>query len=478
LRCNHLVPIRFKDHQAMAAVDTLEREKLRQYMKKHSIEDMIQKLVEGLLQEKPDAKPQEHWAQMLRLQKRKKKDKDVKEAAITAEVPARLLSKLFEGTKQITAEIVPSETIKIIIRETAKLLNCDRVSLFIYDKRLDLLKLNASNLEAPIRVKPGQGIAGHVFTKRETINIPDCYADDRFDQTFDKMTGYKTKHLLTMPIIDFEGECLGVLQAINKLEDELNSETHFTHVDDILMENLTQHVSVALRNAELYRAAIVTSERSNALVSMMQSLSQDLGSQSTILTITMHASQLVQADRCTVFLVDEGKQQLCSVSTDSGREIRIPRSAGIAGECATEAKLIVIDDCYADSRFNQAIDKQTGYKTTSMLALPIVRRKARANCGKVIAVIQMINKMEFDGEVGKFDEEDIQIMETCATYVCTKLEGSELIERISQIKDATQEATEGSIAFNHTASTQSSSRHKRGSLDCAPIEDEEDEEGS
>merc|ERR1719377_335358 len=136
---------------------------------------------------------------------------------------------------------------------------------------------------------------------------------------------------------------MGVLQAINKLEDEFSPKPHFTHIDEILMENLTQHVSVALRNAEVYRAAIVTSERANALLHMIQSLSQDLGVQSMILTITMHANELVQADRCTVFLVDEKKQQLWSVSTDSGKEIRIPKTAGIAGECAMEGRCWFVD---------------------------------------------------------------------------------------------------------------------------------------
>merc|ERR1719207_24256 len=129
---------------------------------------------------------------------------------------------------------------------------------------------------------------------------------------------------------------MGVLQAINKNQDEFQEAPHFTHIDEILLENLTQHVSVALRNAEVYRAAIVTSERANALLHMIQSLSQDLGVQSMILTVTMHANELVQADRCTVFLVDEGKQQLWSVSTDDGKEIRIPKTAGIAGQCACE----------------------------------------------------------------------------------------------------------------------------------------------
>ena len=59
---------------------------------------------------------------------------------------------------------MPKDTIDIIIRETTKLLNCDRVSLFVYNPKIDMLILTASNLAKPIRVMPGQGISGHVFS--------------------------------------------------------------------------------------------------------------------------------------------------------------------------------------------------------------------------------------------------------------------------------------------------------------------------
>jgi adenylate cyclase len=282
------------------------------------------------------------------------------------------------------------------------------------------------------------------------VNIPDCYGDDRFDQTFDKMTGYRTNNLLTMSIVDFEGECMGVLQAINKNPNDAPS---FSRIDEILMENLTQHVCIALRNAEVYRAAIITSERASALLHMIQALSSDLGVQSMILTTTMHANELVQADRCTVFLVDEKKQQLWSVSTDSGKEIRIPKTMGIAGECAMEGKLIAIPEAYEDKRFNQKVDLETGYRTRSILAVPVLKRSEKC---KVMAVIQMINKTEFDGEIGKFDDEDIQVMETFATFVASKLEHSTLLS-----KESGPEKSEAELAFDLNSTP---SHKKRGSI--------------
>lgn len=445
-----------------------------QYIQKHDINSLMESMLESLLRTKPQVRPKEHWAHVLRMEMLKSEgleEHNLPEMEEASEVPGRLLIKLFEATKAITSEIVPSEAIRIIINETSKILECDRVSLFVYDKRVEMLVLNASNLAQPIRVKPGQGIAGHVFNTREVVNIPDCYADDRFDQTFDLKTGYRTKNLLAMPIVDFEGETMGVVQAINKIGDV--AEESFSHVDEIVLDNLTLQISIALRNAEVYRAAIVTSERATALLRMMQSLQQDLGVQSTILTITMHANELVQADRCTVFLVDMYKDQLWSVSTDSGKEIRIPRSAGIAGECATEGKLIAIPDAYEDSRFNQEIDKKTGYRTQSILAIPILRRgTCKENESNTLAVIQMINKMEFDGEIGKFDDEDIQVMETFATFVASKLEGSSLLHTEKK------RGSEASMAFGEALDHGDKSPHgKRQSLpSMEPTVTEGDEE--
>merc|ERR1712066_448584 len=84
---------------------------------------------------------------------------------------------------------------------------------------------------------------------------------------------------------------------------------------------------------------------------------------------------------------------------------------------------------YEDPRFNQEVDRATGYRTKSILAVPLLRRQTSASENRALAVIQMINKTEFDGAIGKFDEEDIQVMETFATFVASKLEGTSLLEK-------------------------------------------------
>jgi len=112
-----------------------------------------------------------------------------------------------------------------------------------------------------------------------------------------------------------------------------------------------------------------------------------------------------------------------------------------------------------------------------MLAVPVLRRKrCDKNVGKVLAVIQMINKMEFDGEVGKFDDEDIQVMETFATFVASRLEGSSLLEKTSHKKDAAD--TEAHRAFG-----EADDMHKHGvrkslgpSVDPNKIQEQDEDE--
>jgi putative methionine-R-sulfoxide reductase with GAF domain len=82
---------------------------------------------------------------------------------------------------------------------------------------------------------------------------------------------------------------------------------------------------------------------------------------------------------------------------DEMGEIRIPLGSGIAGAAAQSGETIRIDDAYADPRFNQAVDKQTGYRTRSILSLPITDQS-----GQVFAVAQLLNRR--DGN--PFDDND------------------------------------------------------------------------
>jgi len=113
---------------------------------------------------------------------------------------------------------------------------------------------------------------------------------------------------------------------------------------------------------------------------------------------TLKLCQLLNAERSSLFLVENDSLLLkVAEDVDLDNEIRIPIGTGIAGAAAQSGDTINIADAYADSRFNPAIDKQTGFRTHSILSLPVKNQS-----GEVFAVAQLLNRK--DGQ--PFDQDD------------------------------------------------------------------------
>jgi adenylate cyclase len=119
-----------------------------------------------------------------------------------------------------------------------------------------------------------------------------------------------------------------------------------------------------------------------------------------LFAFTRKLAVLLNAERSSLFLV-EGDELVLKVAEnieDMG-EIRFPVGTGIAGAVARDGQSIRIDDAYADPRFNREVDKQTGFRTRSILCLPVKNYE-----GEVFAVAQLLNRK--DGQ--PFDRHDEQ----------------------------------------------------------------------
>ncbi|MEM9219561.1 MAG: GAF domain-containing protein [Cyanobacteria bacterium P01_F01_bin.150] len=118
--------------------------------------------------------------------------------------------------------------------------------------------------------------------------------------------------------------------------------------------------------------------------------------------VSIKISQLLAAERVTLFVVDRERYKLWSQNAcgtyGEPINIEIPLDSGIAGYVATTGKSLNISDPYSDSRFNVQVDKNTGFVTRNILALPILDSQA----SEVVAVVELINKM---GEMA-FDSDD------------------------------------------------------------------------
>jgi adenylate cyclase len=109
---------------------------------------------------------------------------------------------------------------------------------------------------------------------------------------------------------------------------------------------------------------------------------------------TLKIGQILQADRTTIFMVDWDKQELWSKiaqGDDEARlEIRVPVGKGIAGHVAESGECLNIPDAYASDLFNPKTDKETGYRTHSILCIPVFNKANET----VVAVVQLLNKLD------------------------------------------------------------------------------------
>ena len=135
-----------------------------------------------------------------------------------------------------------------IVGEAARILSADRATLFLHDeKRKELFSRVATGASiGEIRMPNHLGIAGAVFTSGRSINIPYAYADLRFNPAFDKRTGYFTRSILCVPIVNDSGKVIGVTQALNKRGGP------FTDEDEARLRAFTAQLAISLENAALF----------------------------------------------------------------------------------------------------------------------------------------------------------------------------------------------------------------------------------
>jgi len=151
----------------------------------------------------------------------------------------------------LSAELATEHDIRAVLLKltnaTRKLLNADRCSVFLHDQqRAQLWTIVADGVEE-IRIPDDKGIAGQVLRSGRELNVTDVYENPHFDQSTDAATGYRTRRMLALPLADMEGHCLGVFQAINKLDGE-----RFSSDDANLLRHVAMYAGSAIESAQLY----------------------------------------------------------------------------------------------------------------------------------------------------------------------------------------------------------------------------------
>jgi adenylate cyclase len=183
-------------------------------------------------------------------------------------------------------------------------------------------------------------------------------------------------------------------------QDTRELQQNSTSADSFVKRKGTISTFLAPLTQETFKQVVTEVEQKlrifNQTLSMLDSQGFETILQEMLQSITLKTGELLCADRTTIFLLDEEKQELWSIVAeaegDRSLEIRIPANKGIAGEVATRKNVINIPfDFYNDPRsvFAREQEKRTGYRTYTMLALPLLNEQ-----GQLVAVVQLLNKLK------------------------------------------------------------------------------------
>lgn len=152
--------------------------------------------------------------------------------------------------------------------------------------------------------------------------------------------------------------------------------------------------------------------RLDGLLEVGRALNASLNIDELLSLIATKSSQLLSADRASIYVVDSPRQMLWTRAQMGEGRIEIPITTGLAGAVATSGKILCVEDAYTDPRFNPEVDRHTGYRTRSVLAGPMFTSE-----GELIGVLQVINSLK-----GRFSDSDIAAFDAIAGFAANVLQ--------------------------------------------------------
>lgn len=204
---------------------------------------------------------------------------------------------LLEIAMTLSGQLDIDNLIPMIMSRACSLLNAQRCSLFLIDKNTNMLTTRFANgVEKGLQIPITQGIVGQSATTGAILNIPDAYADPRFNKQIDIETGFRTNTILSVPILNNRGEIIGVTEMINKKAGLL-----FDDEDIRMMNAFNVFCGISLDNAKLYQASLDLSRQLTIFTEMSSAIKEDASDQ-TLKSIVMNAKNTIGASGAVLYI--------------------------------------------------------------------------------------------------------------------------------------------------------------------------------
>ncbi len=274
----------------------------------------------------------------------------------------------------------------LIMRKVTELMEADRSTLYLLTEDRSQLwsKVVQGGERVEIRLEVGEGIAGWVAQTRESINIPDAYADQRFQPNVDLKSGYRTRSILSVPMLNAIGGMVGVLQVLNKHDGP------FVKADEELLSALASQAAVAIDNARLYHSLVQQNQELqrarrdlerrqrelNALYEVEKELSAALDLDDLLSRILAQAITVLGGGAGSIALVEpDGSLRFRTVQGPAAPRLierTLPHGTGLLGWSIAHRQPAVVTDPANDPRHAADVAKEIGVRPQHLMVAPLV----------------------------------------------------------------------------------------------------------
>lgn len=162
------------------------------------------------------------------------------------------LRRILDITRDLARPIDISTMLYTIVDAAKDLLDAEGGTVWQYQPADDMLEMRVARGLDAIRIPADRGIVGECVRSRAAINVPDCYADPRFNRDVDKASGQHTRCMLSLPLVGYDDQLVGVLQVVNRRSGVFDGD------DEVVAGALAAQCAVALQRMQMTEQLMAT----------------------------------------------------------------------------------------------------------------------------------------------------------------------------------------------------------------------------
>jgi signal transduction histidine kinase/putative methionine-R-sulfoxide reductase with GAF domain len=319
--------------------------------------------------------------------------------------------------------------LRLIVEKVRVLMDADRATLYMLTEDGAQLwsKVIQGGEVVEIRLDVGEGIAGWVAQTREIVNIPDAYADQRFQPSVDLKSGYRTRSILSVPMVGAQGGLVGVVQVLNKADGP------FTTPDEELMQALASQAAVAIENARLYTSLVAQNKELsearrdlerrqrelNALYEVEKELSHALDLDDLLSRILAQAITVLGGGAGSIALVEaDGALRFRTVQGPAAPRLierTLAHGTGLLGWSIAHRTPLVVDDPKKDPRHAIEVAKEIGVVPQHIMVAPLVDGE------DVIGGIEIIDQRRTVRDGAAWGDPDLKLLVLIAAQAASAI---------------------------------------------------------